>query len=59
MNENAIILDGVTKKYGEFPAVRELSLQIAPGEVFGFVGPNGAGKTTTIRMITGLAFPTA
>lgn len=59
MSENAIILDGVTKRYGEFPAVRDLSLQIPPGEVFGFVGPNGAGKTTTIRMITGLAYPTA
>jgi ABC-2 type transport system ATP-binding protein len=55
----AIELKNVVKKYGEFPAVRGLSLSIAPGEIFGFVGPNGAGKTTTIRMITGLALPSA
>lgn len=55
----AIELKDVVKKYGEFPAVRGLSLSIAPGEIFGFVGPNGAGKTTTIRMITGLALPSA
>jgi len=53
----AILLRKVTKKYGEFPAVRNLSLEIHGGEIFGFVGPNGAGKTTTIRMITGLAYP--
>ena len=58
MNEAAISLTNVTKKYGEFSAVRNLSLKISAGEIFGFVGPNGAGKTTTIRMITGLAYPT-
>lgn len=57
MIEPAIELKNVVKKYGEFPAVRGLSLSIAVGEIFGFVGPNGAGKTTTIRMITGLALP--
>jgi len=57
MPETAISLINVTKKYGEFPAVRNLTLEIAAGEIFGFVGPNGAGKTTTIRMITGLAYP--
>jgi ABC-2 type transport system ATP-binding protein len=59
MNEVAISLRNVTKKYGEFPAVRDLTLQISAGEIFGFVGPNGAGKTTTIRMITGLAYPSS
>ena len=58
MNEPAIILENVFKKYGEFAAVKNLNLTIQPGEIFGFVGPNGAGKTTTIRMITGLAYPT-
>jgi ABC-2 type transport system ATP-binding protein len=58
MNDPAISLKNVVKKYGEFMAVRDLSLQISYGEIFGFVGPNGAGKTTTIRMLTGLAFPT-
>lgn len=58
MTDTAISLTNVTKKYGEFAAVRDLSLSISCGEIFGFVGPNGAGKTTTIRMITGLAFPT-
>lgn len=58
MVEPAILLSEVSKNYGEFIAVRDLSLQVSYGEIFGFVGPNGAGKTTTIRMLTGLAFPT-
>jgi ABC-2 type transport system ATP-binding protein len=57
MPEIAISLRNVTKKYGNFPAVRDLTLEIPSGQIFGFVGPNGAGKTTTIRMITGLAYP--
>ncbi len=44
----------LTKKYGSFTAVRQLSLHIPEGDLFGFVGPNGAGKTTTIRMVCGL-----
>jgi ABC-2 type transport system ATP-binding protein len=59
MSERAIRLQGIIKKYGEFVAVKDLSLQVSYGEIFGFVGPNGAGKTTTIRMLTGLAFPTS
>jgi len=59
MNQPAILLSDVSKNYGKFPAVKQLNLSIARGEIFGFVGPNGAGKTTTIRMITGLAYPTA
>ena len=50
----AIALDRVTKKYGEVPAVRELSLTVQPGEMFGLIGPDGAGKTTTIRLMCGL-----
>ncbi len=50
---------GLTKRFGENIAVRELSLEIMPGEVFGLLGPNGAGKTTTIQMATGRLAPDA
>jgi drug efflux transport system ATP-binding protein len=50
----AIAFDRVTKKYGEVTAVRELSLSVQPGEMFGLIGPDGAGKTTTIRLMCGL-----
>ena len=46
------------KAYGEVEAVRGVSFEVAPGEVFGFLGPNGAGKTTTINMLCTLARPT-
>ena len=52
-------LEGVTKKYGGFTAVRELNLTVPRGRIFGFLGPNGAGKTTTIRMIAGVLLPTS
>ncbi|HVS30116.1 MAG TPA: ABC transporter ATP-binding protein [Thermoanaerobaculia bacterium] len=48
----------LTKKYGDFIAVQNLSLSVARGEIFGFLGPNGAGKTTTIRILAGLSLPT-
>ncbi|MFL5341492.1 MAG: ABC transporter ATP-binding protein [Gemmataceae bacterium] len=48
----------VSKRYGNKTAVEDLTLRIAPGELFAFLGPNGAGKTTTIKMIAGLLFPT-
>jgi ABC-2 type transport system ATP-binding protein len=54
-----IELEGLTKRYGQFTAVDELSLRVADGEIFGFLGPNGAGKTTTIRMMMGLLLPTS
>jgi ABC-2 type transport system ATP-binding protein len=54
-----IELDGVSKDYGSFTAVDNISLRVEPGELFGFLGPNGAGKTTTIKMITGLLQPTS
>jgi ABC-2 type transport system ATP-binding protein len=53
-----IILEHVTKKYGAYTAVSDLSLEIPKGEIFGFIGPNGAGKTTTIKMIGGIMEPT-
>ena len=52
-----LVLDNVTKKFGEFTAVDSLSLQVRPGRVFGLIGPNGAGKTTTIRMIVNITIP--
>lgn len=52
-----LVIDQVTKKFGEFSAVRNLSLQVRPGRVFGLIGPNGAGKTTTIRMIVNITIP--
>ena len=55
----AIELTSLTKKYGTYTAVQELSLSLPPGKVFGFIGPNGAGKTTTIRMMGGILAPTA
>src|SRR5437773_488530 len=54
-----IELTNVSKSYGAKPAVRDLSLAIARGELFAFLGPNGAGKTTTIKMMCGLLFPSA
>lgn len=51
MRQAVIELDGVTKNYGDFTAVRDLSLSIPKGTTYGLLGPNGAGKTTTIRMI--------
>ena len=49
-----LYINNLTKKYGSFTAVRQLSLHIPEGDLFGFAGPNGAGKTTTIRMVCGL-----
>ncbi len=59
MSENNVSLkvENVTKRYGDFTAVENLSFEIRAGRVFGFLGPNGAGKTTTIRMIVGITIP--
>lgn len=51
-------VEGLTKLYGDFTAVNELSFSIQPGEVVGLVGPNGAGKTTTLRCLAGIIPPT-
>ncbi|MEU4559521.1 ABC transporter ATP-binding protein [Actinoplanes sp. NPDC023936] len=50
---------GLTKRYGRLTALDDLTLDVSAGEVFGFLGPNGAGKSTTIRLLLGLARPTA
>jgi ABC-2 type transport system ATP-binding protein len=55
----ALTLDGVSKRYGDFQAVRDLSFQVQPGTICGFLGPNGAGKTSTLRMILGLQSSTS
>jgi ABC-2 type transport system ATP-binding protein len=54
-----ISIEHLTKRYGTFTAVDDLSLTVARGEIFGFLGPNGAGKTTTIRILAGLSLPTS
>ncbi|AGZ41142.1 ABC transporter ATP-binding protein [Actinoplanes friuliensis] len=59
MNDSALHTVNLTKRYGSVTAVDELSLDVPAGEVFGFLGPNGAGKSTTIRMLLGLARPSA
>jgi len=56
--EDAITFRGLTKKYGSFIALDNLTLSIKKGEVMGYLGPNGAGKTTTIRLLLGFIRPT-
>lgn len=55
---HALRIDRLTKRFRSVVAVDDLSLDVTPGEVFGFLGPNGAGKSTTIRMLLGLIRPT-
>ncbi|MFQ5855757.1 MAG: ABC transporter ATP-binding protein [Anaerolineae bacterium] len=56
---SAIDVDSISKRYGDFEAVRDLSFSVQSGEVFGLLGPNGAGKTTTIRMLMDIIKPDA
>ena len=56
---NAVIdVRGLAKNFGEIAAVRDVSLRVGSGEIFGFLGPNGAGKTTSVKMLVGLVRPT-
>src|SRR5205814_9822 len=50
---------GLTKRFGDFTAVDDLSIEVTPGTIFAFLGANGSGKSTTIRMLIGLLKPTA
>lgn len=59
MKTKAIITDKLTKRFGDFIAVNEISFEVDKGEIFGFLGANGAGKTTAMRMLIGLSKPTA
>ncbi|HEV2634950.1 MAG TPA: ABC transporter ATP-binding protein [Actinocrinis sp.] len=59
MGAPAIRTEGLSKRYGSLDALGDLDIEVAEGEVVGFLGPNGAGKTTTIRLLLGLARPTA
>ena len=54
-----IELQNVTKNFGDFPAITDISFRVEPGEVLGFLGPNGAGKTTTMKIITGYTPPSS
>ncbi|NBC03564.1 MAG: ATP-binding cassette domain-containing protein [Bacteroidetes bacterium] len=58
MHELAIQTQDLTKKFGDFTAVNNISFDVKRGEIFGFLGANGAGKTTAIKMLTGLLSPT-
>jgi ABC-2 type transport system ATP-binding protein len=59
MSTPAIATQGLTRSFGAFTAVDNISFEVAPGQFFGFLGPNGAGKSTTIKMLTGLLEPTS
>ncbi|MCZ7569445.1 MAG: ABC transporter ATP-binding protein [Ardenticatenaceae bacterium] len=59
MTEPVIRVERLTKTFGDFTAVNEVSFEVQAGEVVGYLGPNGSGKTTTIRMLLGLLRPTA
>lgn len=54
MSDHTLELDGLSKRYGEVVALDELSFEVRPGEIFGFVGSNGAGKTTAMRIVLGV-----
>lgn len=59
MKEKVIIAEQLTKRFGDFTAVNEISFEVGKGEIFGFLGANGAGKTTAMRMLCGLSIPTS
>jgi ABC-type multidrug transport system ATPase subunit len=58
-NGHVVLTHGLTKRYGEVRAVDAVDLQVAEGDVYGFLGANGSGKSTTLRMLLGLVLPTS
>lgn len=59
MNDIVISVRNLTKRFGDFTAVDNISFDVCRGEIFGFLGANGAGKTTAMRMLCGLSYPTS
>lgn len=60
MGKNKVIIaENLTKRFGNFTAVDQISFEVEEGEIFGFLGANGAGKTTAMRMLSGLSMPTS
>lgn len=59
MSESVVVVNELTRKFGDFVAVDHVSFQIARGDIVGYLGPNGSGKTTTIRILLGLLKPTS
>jgi ABC-2 type transport system ATP-binding protein len=59
MSEKAIVVENLTKRFGDFVAVDAISFEVEKGEIFGFLGANGAGKTTAMRMLCGLSKPSS
>ncbi|NLX41627.1 MAG: ABC transporter ATP-binding protein [Bacteroidales bacterium] len=59
MSETVISVRNLTKRFGDFTAVNNISFDVYQGEIFGFLGANGAGKTTAMRMLCGLSYPTS
>jgi ABC-2 type transport system ATP-binding protein len=57
--EKVIVVENLTKAFGRFKAVDQISFEVEKGEIFGFLGANGAGKTTAMRMLCGLSIPTS
>lgn len=58
-NESSIIVENLTKTFGKFKAVNDISFEVKKGEIFGFLGSNGAGKTTALKILCGLLKPTS
>ncbi|HSU39018.1 MAG TPA: ABC transporter ATP-binding protein, partial [Polyangiaceae bacterium] len=59
MSDKVIVTRGLSRRFGELVAVRDVSLEVERGEIFGVLGPNGAGKSTTIRMLCGILDPSS
>src|ERR1700743_3744227 len=59
VSRRAFALAGHTRRFGDFVAVQNVTLNVAQGQFYGFLGPNGAGKSTTIKMLTGLLEPSS